>query len=166
MSNTLIITLEMEPKYQQYFNAVRKQYFPSHANYLDAHITLFYHLPAGETSINDILATAAKRKELILTVEGLSNFGTGVAYRLVSDELQALHVTLQAAFEPWLVKQDRQPLRPHITIQNKVTAFKAQQLYEQLQEEFTPFDIKTVGFKTWLYLKGPWKAREYHAFSQ
>ncbi|SDF47899.1 2'-5' RNA ligase family protein [Chitinophaga filiformis] len=166
MSSIQIITLQMEEAYQAHFNALRQLYFPAHANYLDAHITLFYHLPLGEPAITAALQEVAQKGPLILTVAGIVNFGKGVAYRLVSDELLIMHQQLQHAFDPWLIKQDRQPLRPHITVQNKVTAFKAQHVHEVLSQDFTPFEIKAIGLQTWRYLHGPWKALETYPFSK
>jgi 2'-5' RNA ligase len=158
MSSIQIVTLQMEEAYQLHFNALRQRYFPAHANYLDAHITLFHHLPLGEPAITDALQQISQRGPLVLTVAGIVNFGKGVAYRLVSEELQLLHQQLQQAFDPWLIKQDRQPLRPHITVQNKVTSFKAQQVHETLSSDFVPFEIRATGLQTWRYLRGPWKA--------
>ncbi|TWV94366.1 2'-5' RNA ligase family protein [Chitinophaga pinensis] len=164
MSSILIVTLEMEEVYQRQFSDLRRKYFPAHANYLDAHITLFHHLPAGESAITEGLEKAAQRAPIALKVAGIVHFGNGVAYRLESEALQALHVNLQQAFEPWLIRQDKQPLRPHITVQNKVTNFKAKQLHEVLSAEFIPFDIQTTGLKTWRYLHGPWKAERTFPF--
>lgn len=164
MSSILIVTLEMEDVYQQHFNELRSKYFPAHANYLAAHITLFHHLPAGESAITAALEAAAQRAPFTLTVAGIVNFGQGVAYRLESGPLQQLHKTLQETFDPWLVKQDRQILRPHITVQNKVTSFKAKQLHEALSQDFEPFTIRATAFKTWLYLRGPWKAAQTYPF--
>ncbi|MBW8687021.1 2'-5' RNA ligase family protein [Chitinophaga rhizophila] len=165
MSNILIVTLEMEEVYQRHFNDLRQQYFPAHANYLDAHITLFHHLPADVPEVTATLATAAQRAAFTLKVAGVVHFGNGVAYRLESPELQALHHALQQAFEPWLIRQDKQSLRPHITVQNKVTAFKAQQLHEHLSASFVPFEMQATGLKTWRYLHGPWKAEKVWPFS-
>lgn len=164
MSNTLIITLGIEPCYQEHFNSLREKYFPAHANYLDAHITLFHHLPADQPAIRESLSLFVRRKPITLQVTGVSCFGKGVAFTLYAAALLALHKEMQAAFEPWLIRQDRQALRPHITVQNKVTALKAQQLYEKLKEGFSPFSFSTTGLHTWKYLKGPWKAQEMFPF--
>jgi 2'-5' RNA ligase len=166
MSNIQIITLQMEEAYQTHFNALRELYFPAHANYLDAHITLFHHLPLGEPGITATLKDLTQRGPLILTVAGIVNFGKGVAYTLVADELQILHQQLQQAFDPWLIKQDRQPLRPHITVQNKVTAFKAQNVHEALLHDFVPYEIRAIGLQTWRYLHGPWKALATYPFNK
>jgi len=44
----LILTLNFNNEVQQFFNALRKQHFPPVINYLDAHLTLFHHLPPPE----------------------------------------------------------------------------------------------------------------------
>ncbi|WP_440134285.1 2'-5' RNA ligase family protein [Chitinophaga sancti] len=163
-TGTLIITLDLGPEEQVFFNSLREKHFPAHANYLDAHITLFHKLPANEASIPETLTKFAERPQIELTVNKVHLMGTCVAYTLVSDELKKLHEQMQKAFEPWLIKQDQQALRPHITVQNKVTAFKAQQLHQELNEGFTPFTIKTIGFSTWKYLKGPWKLLAQYPF--
>lgn len=162
----VIVTLEIAPADIAAFNTLRALHFPGHANYLEAHLTLFYRLPGMEAAIPGILQQYAQRPVMSLSVNGVVNFGTGVAYTLQSPLLQELHTSLQKEFDPWLVRQDRQPLRPHITIQNKVTDFKAAQLHAQLTENFTPFDITAVGFGAWAYLRGPWKALDKFMFEE
>lgn len=163
-TGTLIVTLDMAPEDQAFFNGLRKKHFPAHANYLDAHITLFHKLPANEGSIKDILTKFADRGAITLEVNRVQLMGTCVAYILVAEELKKLHEELQGAFAPWLIKQDQQGLRAHITVQNKVTAFKAKQLYEELNDGFEPFMIAATGFSTWKYLKGPWKLLDRYSF--
>lgn len=165
-SKPVIVTLEIAPSHMAQFNALRELHFPGHANYLEAHLTLFYRLPGMEATIPETLQQYSRRAPMTLQVNGIVNFGTGVAYTLFAPALQELHQDLQAAFDPWLVRQDRQPLRPHITIQNKVTAFKAAQLHAQLTATFTPFDITATGFGTWAYLRGPWKALDKFRFQE
>ena len=160
----LIISLQLLPEEQAFFNALRAEHFPAHANYLDAHITLFHRLPAKEPLIRETLLQLARRPAMPITVTGVLSAGNWVAYTLESAELQQLHQSMQAAFNQWLIRQDRQPLRPHITIQNKVTAYKAQLLQQRLQAAFTPFQLHATGFCTWQYLKGPWKKVEEMVF--
>lgn len=160
----MIVTLEMEEQVQAFFNAQRAAYFPAHRNYLDAHLTLFYHLPLHEPAITPILLAAAQRPSMTLRVDAPVNIGTGVAYSLVSEELQVWQEQLQQQLDPWLKRQDRKKLWPHITIQNRVTAFKAQLLFEKLKADFNPFDIKIKGFRTWMYFYGPWKPLAYYPF--
>lgn len=160
----MIVTLELDDEAQAFFNEQRTAYFPAHRNYLEAHLTLFYHLPLEEPAILPLLQAAAQRPPMELRVEAPSNMGTGIAYGIVSEELQALHEKMQQDLDPWLKRQDRKKLWPHITIQNRVTAFKAQLLYEKLKAGFEPFDIKVKGFRTWMYFYGPWKPLAYYPF--
>jgi 2'-5' RNA ligase len=158
MAYPLIITLELDKEDKSYFTALRQAHFPAHSNYLDAHLTLFYRLPSDQPLIAHTLRELAARPALSLMVNDVVSLGNGVAFTVVSEALSELHRRMQRAFDPWLVRQDRQTLRPHITIQNKVTAFKAQRLREELLLSFRPYTIRATGFSTWHYLGGPWKA--------
>jgi 2'-5' RNA ligase len=153
----LIITLLLERKWQAHFNELRKQHFPAHCNYMDAHLTLFHCLPTGNELVNSSLQQLSQRECLLMEVTGLKNMGNGVAFELHCPALQQLHKTMQQQFSKLLIRKDRQVLRPHITVQNKVTAFKALQTFNGLQQDFRPFPIKGIGLSTWHYLKGPWQ---------
>ena len=94
-----------------------------------------------------------------MSVPGLKSIGNGVVYAVESNEVQQLHVQMQQAYNPFLIGQDRQKIWPHITIQNKVTAYKAQTLLKHLSESFEPFTVSATGFATWYYLNGPWQKK-------
>jgi 2'-5' RNA ligase len=166
MAYPMIITLELEAQAKANFTALRDTHFPRHSNYLEAHLTLFHRLPSDEPAITAVLKQLAERTPLQLEVNDVIHFGAGVAYTVASEELEQLHLDMQQAFDPWLIRQDRQPLRPHITIQNKVTDFKAKQLQEILRSSFRPYTIQATGFSTWYYLGGPWKANAHYPFAQ
>lgn len=155
----------MDAGSQLYFNNLRDSYFPAHANYLDAHITLFHRLPVEEPAILQALPVFAQQPAMTIQVTHIQYTGNWVAYALQCQPLQQLHATMQQAFHHWLTRQDKKVLSPHITIQNKVTAYKAELLYQQLQQQFTPFQLQAIGLQTWLYRKGPWKALEYYPFT-
>ncbi len=157
MNEPMIVTLKIDEASQGFFDEQRKAYFPAHVNYLDAHLTLFHVLPATEKVIRSTLTTLSKRTRFMMQADSVKNTGNGVAYSILSRELMELHALMQKHFEPYLIAQDKQRLWPHITIQNKVTAFKALSLYEKLQTPFNPFKITATGFSAWIYLKGPWK---------
>lgn len=165
INRTLIVTLQLHPDHQQFFDVLRDTHFPAHANYLKAHITLFHHLPSHEPFIREQLEIFAQRPPITLQVNDIRHLGFGVAYSLLSEELQELHTSMQEKFTPWLKRKDQLKLWPHITIQNKATAFKALQLFEKLKADFTPFTIKATGIHTWLYLKGPWKSKDIFPFT-
>lgn len=159
-----ILTLQLDPGATELFNRLRRQYYPAHANEVDAHLSLFYRLPADEPGIMATLDTMAAQAPFVMQVNEVQRYANGIAYTLVSDELQALHASLQAQWEQWLIPRDRQPLRPHITIMNQVTAFKAQQAHEALKAAFLPFEVTATGVQLWRYLKGPWKLQGTYPF--
>src|SRR6478735_10032339 len=94
-SPPMIITLEMDEKSHDYFTNLRHQHFPGHANYLEAHITLFYHLPSNQPLIIEILKESAKHKPMHLDITQISNFGNAVAFIVSSPALSTLHGRLQ-----------------------------------------------------------------------
>lgn len=160
----LIITVKMDPASQDFFDKMRHAHFPSHINYLKAHITLFHKLPSAEGIVSDTVLQHAKTTSFTVEVSGLKHIGNGVVYMLESTKLTDMHRQLQHSFKPFLCRQDAQHLWPHITIQNKVTNYKSQQLYNQLTARFKPFTIKAVGLQAWVYLNGPWKLTEEFLF--
>jgi hypothetical protein len=56
------------------------------------------------------------------------DLGGGVAFRIVSDDLDAIRAELADAFHGLLGAQDAGGWRPHITIQNKVRPKQARAL--------------------------------------
>ena len=68
-----------------------------------------------------------------------------------------MHGLLRARWEPWLTRQDAQPFRPHVTVQNKTTAERARATLAQLEAEFAPFRFVSPGVVLWRYLGGPWE---------
>lgn len=153
----LIITLQLAEEPQHYFNALRRKHFPAYCNYLDAHLSLFYHLPLPVTDVMAILLPFSARPVMRLVADRVCNLGKGVAYGLASEELQELHSSLQQLFDPWLVPADRRLLWPHITIQRKVSAYKAELLCRQLTDSFAAFEVEATGFHCWHYRKGLWE---------
>ncbi|TWF35286.1 2'-5' RNA ligase [Chitinophaga polysaccharea] len=159
----MIVTLELDTAANNFFNQLRQQYYPAHANQVNAHLSLFYCLP-DEPAIPATLSTFTAHTPFSLQVSGLQRYPNGLAYTLTANTLLSLHQALQQHWEPWLIPRDRQPLRPHITIMNGVTDFKAQQLYEKLQSSFQPFAVQATGIGLWQYQKGPWKLKQLYAF--
>jgi 2'-5' RNA ligase len=160
----LILTLRLDDAAHTYFNALRRQHFPPAINYLDAHLTLFQHLPGAElqTVGEELHARCPQHSELSLQVTGLRSLGRGVAFTLECPLLRALHQELQEAFAPHLTPQDQQKLQPHVTIQNKVEPDTARQLLATLQADFAPFGALGTGLDLWAYRGGPWeKVAEY-----
>ena len=163
----LILTLTLDAESQAFFDEQRRRYFPPKINYLSAHLTLFHALPGAEYDaiVADLTAvTAAQPTGLALRATGLKFMGRGVMYTLDNPQLPALHRDLQKRWEPWLTPQDRQGLRPHITVQNKVDPAVARALHEELSTGFQPFDATGTGLALWAYKGGPWELRQQFGF--
>lgn len=154
----LVVTLLLADEAQGWFDALRAAHFPSDRNHLAAHVTLFHALPAEqESAVAGQLLDAARRLPFDVAVTGLRFLGRGVAYALASPELAGLRADLAAAWQPWLTPQDRQPFRPHVTVQNKVDPAVARALHARLAADFMPRTVGGTGIALWRYLGGPWQ---------
>ncbi|HLK98761.1 MAG TPA: 2'-5' RNA ligase family protein, partial [Hymenobacter sp.] len=133
----LILTLVLDPASQQFFDDLRQQYFPPERNFLQAHLTLFHHLPGTDYDriCAELTEVAAAEQALPLPVTGVRFLGRGVAYTLENTRLQALHKQLQTRWQPTLTPQDQQKLTPHVTVQNKVDPAVARALHQALAVE-------------------------------
>jgi 2'-5' RNA ligase len=161
----LILALTLDDASFAYFNALRKAHFPPAINYLDAHLTLFHHLP-DVPAVTDLLRTVAgAQPPVLLEVTGLMKLGRGVAFRLACDPLVQLQAYLKWQWREWLTPQDQQGFRPHITVQNKVNPATANALYEELSAAFEPFTATGTGLSLWEYHNGPWRKREDFGFT-
>lgn len=158
----LILTLALDAASQAFFDELRARHFPPARNFLKAHLTLFHALPgAAEEPISRHLQTlSAGQDPLPLEVTGVQFMGQGVMYKLESPPLRRLHKALQTSWQTEfgfvLSGQDRQPLHPHVTVQNKVSAAQARALYEELSAGFQPFPATGTGLRLWVYRGGPW----------
>ncbi len=162
----LILTLRLDADSQKFFNKQRKAYFPPDRDFLDAHLTLFHQLPDDELTREKLVSIAESQSTFQLQVTGLMFLGSGVAYRLESELLKQLHSNLASRFADELIPQDKQPLRPHVTIQNKVSPEKARGLMNTLSAQFTPFTAHAIGLDLWVYLGGPWQHAFYYEFNK
>jgi 2'-5' RNA ligase len=161
-SRPLIVSLEIEDRAQARFDAERAALFPAGRTVIGAHVTLFHALPGvTEAAVTGELAAAAQAcPPFQVEVAELMSLGRGVAYRLRSAELLALHRRLQADWWEQLTPQDRQGFRPHVTVQNKVSSEVARRTLEQLHKDFVPFWTTARALRLWRYDGGPWAPRE------
>lgn len=84
--------------------------------------------------------------------------GFGVAIRVRSSGLHRVREAVGKALGGEFSRQDDQPWRPHVTIQNKVTPGTAQRLHRALECDFEPRTGAVRGQRVWEYLGGPWKS--------
>lgn len=163
---SLIVTIKMQDEALAFFNALRKKYYPVHCNYVDAHITLFHKLPSNICAIEEILLQSTQRKRFTLQINSIKHINNSVLFTINSSELVTIHKQLKKLFYPYLTFKDKKYLRPHITIQNKVTVYKAQQTAAFLQQNFIPFGTEAIGFSTYLFQKNKWLHQQDFLFKE
>lgn len=166
MEVPLIVTIRMDDTSFSFFNSLRKIYFPSELNYIDAHLTLFHALPTEEYIMEDLIEASTRFSPFPIHANEPAFLGNGVAYKLDSEKVMDLHLSLQKKWMDVLIPQDRQKLWPHITVQNKVEKAEAEALMEFLKSYFSSFDLQALGLDIWEYRQGPWAHKAYFPFSQ
>jgi 2'-5' RNA ligase len=156
----LILTLRFDAAGFSRFQAQRRRLFPPERNLVPAHLTLFHHLPgARHDEISAALsAVAAAQPPFALAVSALRFLGQGTAYAAASPPLAALRDGLAMRWRELLTRQDAQPFRPHVTIQNKVAPEQAKAAFAQLSASFRPFEVQATGLLLWRYRGGPWES--------
>ena len=162
----MIVTAEMGAAEQAWLEGLRRRHYPAERNRVPAHLTLFHAVPPMlEGELSRRLATlAAELPPLRATVAGLMDLGGCVAFRVVSDELDAVRAELVDALRGSLTQQDALGWRPHVTIQNKVPPKVARALLAELEAEFSPRPLTITGLAYHHYEGGPWRLGQRYAF--
>ena len=157
MSTPLIICADFAPADFARLDALRRTHFPPERNILSAHLTMFHALPPS--ALDDArrqLAHHASGGPPRALLAGLMNLGSGVAFRVVSDELDAIRANLADHFHGALTAQDAHGWRPHVTIQNKVGSSVARALMIELERDFKARPLGIAALSLHRYLGGPW----------
>ena len=156
----LILTARFDEASFADFQAMRQRHFPAARNHIPAHLTLFHHLPGAHIDwiTEELERMAEATPALTGCVAGLRFLGKGVAYDLDCPGIEQLRAALSGIFADHLTPQDRQRIRPHVTIQNKVVPDQARRLFDGLSAGFRPFPVEVTGFLLWRYRGGPWDA--------
>lgn len=137
--------------------ALRRTHFPPDRNFLDAHISLFHHLPPSlEAELQTRLRVAVDRSAPSATIDRLINLGRGVALHVHAPELLSIRADLADAFRGLMTPQDQAKPRLHITIQNKVSPEQARALIDAMTPDFRPRPLAIAGLAVWHYRGGPW----------
>ena len=158
MAGALIVTAVLAGPDLAWLDGLRRAYYPPEHNQLPAHLTMFHALPpSAETEARRRLAQAAARRAPRATVAGLMDLGGGVAFRIVSEDLDAIRGELSESFQGLLGAQDSGGWRPHVTIQNKVSIRDSRHLLGALEAEFRPRPLGIGGLALLRYLGGPWE---------
>jgi len=165
VSGALIVTAELGARDLAWLDGLRRQHYPSERNRLPAHLTMLHALPpSSEREARTRLAGFASGPPPHAFVAGLMDLGGGVAFRIVSDELDAIRSELALDFHGLLSAQDSAGWRPHVTIQNKVAPKTARALLALLQKDFAPRPLAISGLGLHRYLGGPWESLAVYSF--
>ncbi|MES2120893.1 MAG: 2'-5' RNA ligase family protein [Pseudomonadota bacterium] len=158
MAGALIVTAEIGQPELGWLEGLRRAHFPPERNQLPAHLTMFRALPpSAESELRTRLAELARRPKPNATIEGLMDLGGGVAFRVVSPELDAIREELADELHGLLGAQDAGGWRPHVTVQNKVAPKEARALKERLESGFSPRPLPIHGLGLHGYVGGPWE---------
>ena len=161
----IIVTALLGAEDFAYFDRLRRAHFPPERNQLDAHLTLFHHLPPGIASeLKARLAEAVRGPAPAAMLAGVISLGSGVAFRIESNGLDAIRDDLKHAFSGLLTPQDSAGWRAHVTVQNKVEPHVARALKAELETGFVPRPIRITGLAAWWYRGGPWEPLSRHMF--
>ena len=165
MAGPLIVTAELAPADLAWLDALRRCHYPAERNQLPAHLTMFHALPPsleGEARRRLALAAAAQVPQAM--VAGVMDLGGGVAFGVVSEDLDRVRDELSEAFHGMLGAQDQGGWRPHVTIQNKVSVRESRELLDALNGGFAPRPLSVRGLGLHRYLGGPWETLQVWPF--
>ena len=165
MAGALIVTAELAAPDLAWLDRLRRHHYPAERNRLPAHLTMFHALPPSlEGEARHRLTAAARGPVPRAMIAGLMDLGGGIAFRIVSEQLDEIRDELSEAFHGMLGAQDSGGWRPHVTVQNKVSNREARQLLEVLEAGFQPRPIGIRGLGLHRYLGGPWETLQVWPF--
>lgn len=128
---------------------------------------MFHRLPGEYEAriVNELISAAQRTDVMTAHVSGVRHLGAGVAYSITSPALSDMRAALKLEFVSWLGSQDMREWQPHITVQNKASKAKADDLYRSLSQGFQPHPISITGLDLWDYVGGPWQHANYVPFN-
>ena len=149
----LLITAELPGDVLAWADRLRRIHYPPERNRLKAHVTLFHALPpSAEGEVRRLLtelASAHPPPEARIT--GIFDLGTGTAFDVRCEMLEAMHSEMAQRLHGLLGWQDDRRLRLHITVQNKVDQATARGLQADLKRDFSArrFRFRALGLYAW-----------------
>ena len=165
-ADPLILSAVLEAPVQHRLDALRRAHFPPERNHLDAHVTLFHHLPGAHAdAVRATVAAAARTSPPSVEVTGVRLLGRGVAVTLASPALTEIRDALAREWRSWLTTQDRAKRDLHVTVQNKVAPATARTLHAELSAALHPERTRAVALALWRYCGGPWEPVDRFAFT-
>lgn len=165
MAGGLIVTVEIAPRDFSWLEGLRRSHYPFDRNMVPAHLIMFHSMPpSAETELRTRLAQAVRQAQPKATIAGLMDLGGGVAFRVVSPDLDRIRDDLAHGMHGMLDAQDTGGWRPHITIQNKVPPKVARALKASLERSFAPRSLAISGLGLQRYVGGPWDPLATYSF--
>lgn len=118
---------------------------------------MFHALPPSAVDVaKRQLAIQARKLPPHAVIAGLMDLGGGVAFRIASDDLDAIREEIAEHFHGMLSAQDAAGWRPHVTIQNKVKPSESRALLAQLDQQFRPRPLGIAALSLHRYMGGDW----------
>ena len=165
MAGALIVTAELGAEDFAWLESLRRAHYPAERNQAPAHLTMFRALPpSAEREARSGLSRLAAERPPAARIAGLMDLGGGVAFRVVSDDLDRMRGQLATGFQGLLGAQDSGGWRPHVTIQNKVAPKVARALVASLERTFAPWPLKIRGLALHRYPGGAWERLATYSF--
>jgi hypothetical protein len=164
LAGALIITAAISASDLAWLEQLRRDHYPADRNQVAAHLTMFRVLPpSAEAEVRSTLARLGSELPPRATIDGLMDLGGGVAFRVIAPDLDRIRRQLAEDFHGLLTAQDT-GWRPHVTIQNKVSARQARALLAALERDFRPRPLTISGLELHRYLDGPWEKLAVYSF--
>jgi hypothetical protein len=165
VAGPLIVTAEFTADEFARLEGLRRAHYPAERNRVPVHLTMFQGLPPSAIEeVRQQLSLHCGGPPPRASIAGLMNLSGGVAFRVVSDELESIREAIADHFHGLLCAPDAAGWRPHITIQNKVPARQAKTLLDELEREFRPGPLGIAGLSVHRYRGGPWETLATYRF--
>jgi hypothetical protein len=165
VAGPLIVTADFATSDFAWLEGLRRAHYPAEQNRVPVHLTMFQGLPpSAADEVRHQLALHSAEPPPRASLAGLMNLTGGVAFRVVSDELESIREAIADHFHGLLCAPDAAGWRPHITIQNKVAPRQAKALIEELERDFRPRPLGIAGLSVHRYRGGPWETLATYKF--
>ena len=152
------MTLKLDAASFAVLAELRARHFPAERNWLPAHLTLLHTVSSTQRAA---LLKAGPAFALgvppTLAYAGVRFLGRGVALEVLSPGATTLRSAVMNAMGGPFTRQDLQPFRAHVTVQNKVSPELSRQTFDDLRARFVPWTGFGLGLLIWRYLGGPWE---------
>lgn len=158
MAGPLIVTADFATDDFAWLEGLRRAHYPVELNRVPVHLTMFQGLPPSTVDeVKQQLARHVAGPPPRAAIVGLMNLSGGVAFRVVSEGLDAIREAIADHFHGLLCGPDAVGWRPHVTIQNKVAPRQAKALLDELERTFRPQPLGIAGLSVHRYRGGPWE---------